>query len=119
MTYSVIMLPMGTTQYPFAVVDSRTDEIHSQHSSKEEAEKAIDWAADEDRRIDVWEAAWRALGYRRPSRSLSGNHHTYNVARAILAERERCANIADSNHWRGDIGAAIRKSPAAGSGGKL
>lgn len=34
------------------------------------------------------------------------------IARAVLAERERCAKIAEMHDIRGDIAAAIRKEPA-------
>ena len=53
---------------------------------------------------DVLAEAWLAI-YNDKNEYLS-----IKLARAILAERERCAGIAEMHDHRGDIAAAIRRS---------
>ncbi len=47
---------------------------------------------------DVWDKAWKAMGYAKEPRTLTPIHRAGEVARAIMAERERCAVEADVLH---------------------
>lgn len=54
---------------------------------------------------DVWDAAWKALRYQKPPFTIARVSRATDVARAILAEREACAQIAETAtritymHW--------------------